>query len=166
MPKKKQLKTNHSYFFIYIGTLKVDILSPINEKLPYKKICQDDIHKLYFTPVYEGQYKLNFTYNNFPISISPIIALTSDYSILKEIRVYGNGICKAELHKESEFFVDCSRIKDLEEFPEISFMGFSNDLNNLKINIASISKNVYRCNYIPEKPGTTFFVSFLLRLYF
>lgn len=68
--------------------------------------------------------------------------------------MYGKGIYSAELNQEAEFFVDCSKIKELEEeCPEISFMGFSDDLNDLKINVKRVEESIYKCNYIPEKPG-------------
>lgn len=100
-----------------------------------------------------GQYKIFVGFNNYQLSYSPVIARTLGYSIFNEIKVYGNGICNASLNEQAEFFVDCSRIKEMEECPEISFMGFSDDMNDLKINVTRIEENIYKCNYLPEKPG-------------
>jgi len=79
---------------------------------------------------------------------------TKNYSFINEIKVYGAGICNGELNKDAEFFVDCSRLKDLDQQPEISFMDISNDLKNcLKNNVTRLENNVYKCNYLPEIPG-------------
>lgn len=135
------------------GEIHAEIIAPNNEKLPINKLTQNNLHKIYFNPAYEGEYKINLWLNNYHLSFSPIIARTWGYSILNEIRAYGNGLCKAELDRETEFFVDCSRIKNLDEHPEISFMGFSSDLNDLKINVVKIEESIYKCTYTPEKPG-------------
>ncbi len=138
------------------GHLIVDILNPNNEKLPFKQVKENNLHKVSFTPFCEGQYKLYFWLNNYPIiMLSPIIGRTVNYSVLSEIKVYGMGVCKAELNSETEFFIDCSRIKDLDEFPQVSFKGFfsNNTSNDLKINVIRMQNNIYKCIYTAEKPG-------------
>ena len=140
------------------GHLIVEILSPNNEKLPFRLIKENNLYKLTFTPFYEGQYKLFFWLNNYPIvMLSPIVGRTVNYSILNEIKVYGSGVYEAELNREAEFFIDCSRIKDLDEFPEVSFRGFfsnnNNQSNDLKINVTRLPENIYKCNYVAEKLG-------------
>jgi hypothetical protein len=133
--------------------LIVDIITPENEKLPYKKVFKDGLHKLYFYPVYEGQYKIDFSYDNKPILNAPLLALTTGYSLVKEVKVYGNGIYKSIVNKESEFFIDCNGFDDLDSFPEITFTGFSTDLDHLDIKMERLTKNLFKCSYKPDKPG-------------
>lgn len=139
------------------GQLIVDINTPHNEKLPYRLTKESlNLYRLSFTPFYDGQYKMSFGLNNFPIiMLSPIVGRTLNYSVLNEIKVYGVGAYQADLNKEAEFFIDCSRIKDLDEFPQVSFKGFfsNNTSNELKINVNRLHDNIYRCTYVAEKPG-------------
>jgi hypothetical protein len=101
----------------------------------------------------KGQYKLNFFYDNVPILNAPIIALTTGYSLINEVKVYGAGICRSTLNEESEFFVDCNNFVDLESYPEVTFTGFSTDLHQLNIKMESVSKGLFRCSYVAETPG-------------
>ena len=91
--------------------------------------------------------------NDIQLLDEPINAQTIRYANLREIRVYGEGIKKADLNQEAEFFIDCSRIPDLNDYPEVSFTGFSSDLNDLKISLIQTTDSVYKCSYVPEKPG-------------
>ncbi len=109
----------------------------------------------------QGQYKLNFWLHNFPISsLSPIIGRTTNYSVLNEIKIYGYGVHRAQLNRPAEFFIDCSRIKDLNEYPEVSFRGIFSEKtitqNDLRIDLKKIENmnNVYKCSYTVERPGS------------
>jgi filamin len=139
------------------GHLVADILGPGDEKLPFRQTREHNMHKVSFTPFIDGQYKLLFWLNNYPLTaVSPIIARTINYSVLSEIRVYGLGVYAAELNTPAEFFIDCSRIRDLDEFPQVSFRGFfSNNTtsNELKISVCRLCDNIYKCVYVAEKPG-------------
>ena len=145
-----------SIFHFNKGNLKLQIVSPNNENLFCKKVTssQQSIERFYFTPTEEGQYSFNFSYNNTNFLDKPVLAQTKNFSYINEIKIYGTGICSVELNKDAEFFVDCSRLKDLDQYPEITFMDFMNDMkNNLKNKVTRLENNIFKCNYFPQIPG-------------
>jgi hypothetical protein len=135
--------------------LKLQIVTSNNENVSYKRVVsQQNIERFFFTPTEEGQYSFNFSYNDTYYLDKPVLAQTKNYSFINEIKVFGAGICNAELNKNTEFFIDCSRLKDLDLHPEISFLSISNDFKkNLKSNVTRLSNNIFKCNYIPEISG-------------
>ncbi len=103
---------------------------------------------------------MNFEWSNYKILESCVLLRTPGYSIANKIKLTGEGISRAELNKESEFCIDCTRVESHgsnSNQPKIFFTNLLNEPDETLISIAQISKDLFKCNYIVEKAGKLFF---------
>lgn len=68
-----------------------------------------------------------------------------------KVKISGPGLNKANLNKESEFNIDCSKIGSIE--PEAFLTNIFNELDSTFVNITRSSKNIFKCKYIAKQPG-------------
>ncbi len=94
-------------------------------------------------------------WNSFAITRSALICRTKDYSsILNDISLIGDGLSKPKLNEQSEFIIDASKVKNLVDFqPKINIISCADDQESIDINTTKVSQNVYKCNYLLERPG-------------
>jgi filamin len=133
--------------------LFVDIQGPNLEKLPFKKIVQNNMQKVLFTPVFKGQYKLSLKWDNYSLVREPILVEALNYSSFKTIKVYGAGLEKAIYKKDTFFFIDCSKISKFQEYPEVTFTDTLNNIIDFGVKLIQISTHVYKCHYSPQFTG-------------
>jgi hypothetical protein len=122
----------------------------------YKKIENNALQTVCFTPSHEGEYKLEFKWNEYKILEKTILIRTPGFSIANKVKITGDGATQAVLNKEAEFFIDCTRVEHMIKkgsLPKIFFTNLFNDLDETLISIIQTSRNIYKCNYIVEKSG-------------
>jgi filamin len=132
------------------GTLNAVIISPNGNKLPLRLLNQGSLYTLTFTPVYEGEYKIQLTWDAHALPNTPLIAKCDQMSDPSKIQVKGVGIKEAKINQEAEFIIDGSRAGNLFGFPEIKLAGTKTDID---VKMQQISHNVFRCTYTPYIPG-------------
>lgn len=132
------------------GTLNASILAPNGTKLPLRLTSQAQMYSLSFSALYEGEYKIHLTWDNYQLPNSPIIAKTSQQSDLNKIDVNGAGLAEGKINQEAEFVIDGSRAGKIFGLPEIKLTGTRCDI---EVRVMQLGQNIYRCTYVPQIPG-------------
>lgn len=132
------------------GTLNASILSPNGTKLPLRLTSQGQMYSLIFTALYEGEYKIFLSWDNYQIPHTPIIAKTSPQSDASKIEISGNGLSEAKINQESDFVIDGSRAGEMSGVPEIRLTGTRCDID---VRVLQLGHSIYRCSYTPQIPG-------------
>lgn len=150
------------------GTLNASIVAPNGSKLPLRLLNQSQVYALSFTPIFDGEYNIQVTWDNHPLPNTPIVAKTLQPTVVapptqaaaaplpsqvvdfNKIEISGYGLHEAKINVESEFIVDGSRVDGLHSLPEIKFTGTRCDID---ARLVQIAHNVYRCLYVPQIPG-------------
>jgi filamin len=132
------------------GTLNASILSPNGTKLPLRLASQGQMYSLIFTALYEGEYKIYLSWDNYQIPNTPIIAKTTPQSDITKIEITGLGLSEAKINQESDFVIDGSRAGEMPGIPEIRLSGTRCDID---VRVLQLGHGIYRCSYVPQIPG-------------
>ena len=132
------------------GTMHATMVGPNNVKVPLKLASQGTIYSLNFTTVYEGEYKINLSWDNYELPNTPIIVRTLHESDMSKIEVSGPGLHEAKINNEAEFLIDGSHAGDLSGLPEVRLTGTRCDI---EVRALQLGYNIYRCSYVPSIPG-------------
>jgi filamin len=130
------------------------INSPNGNKLPLRLLSQESLYTLTFTPVYEGDYKIQISWNGYPLPNTPLIAKCDQASDITKIQIKGAGLKEVKINEEADFIIDGSKAGNLFGFPEIKVAGTKTDID---VRIQQIAHNIFRCTYTPYIPGTQFY---------
>ncbi len=126
------------------------IISPNGNKLPFRLLSQGSLYTLIFTPAYEGDYKIQLTWDGHPLPNTPLIAKCDQTSDVTKIQVKGVGLKEAKINQEVDFIIDGSKAGNLFGFPEIKMAGTKTDID---VRIQQIAHCIFRCSYTPYIPG-------------
>jgi len=132
------------------GTLNASILTPNGTKLPLRLASQGAMYSLIFTALYEGEYKIYLSWDNYQIPNTPIIAKTTPQSDISKIEITGLGLSEAKINQESDFVIDGSRAGEISGLPEIRLSGTRCDID---VRVLQLGHNIFRCSYVPQIPG-------------
>ena len=132
------------------GTLHATIIGPSNVKVPLKLASQGTMYSLNFATIYEGEYRLSLSWDNYELPNTPITVKTMHQSDLNRIEVNGLGLHEAKINQEAEFVIDGSRAGELQGAPEVKLSGTRCDI---EVRSLQLGYNIYRCTYVPQIPG-------------
>lgn len=134
------------------GTLSATVFGPNGSKVPLDLINKGNIYSLVFTPIYEGDYKINILWDNDPLPNMPLRGVTMAKLDLNRVELSGEGLREAKINLESCFIIDGSKASDsqINEPPDIKLTGTRADC---EIKVAKLGNNCYKCTYTPEIPG-------------
>lgn len=130
--------------------MNASILTPNGTKLPLRLASQGQMYSLIFTALYEGEYKIYLSWDNYQVPNTPIIAKTSPQSDISKIEINGLGLTEAKINQESDFVIDGSRAGEMSGLPEIRLSGTRCDI---EVRVLQLGHNIFRCSYVPQIPG-------------